>query len=568
MKKLILMIFLFLFFSLICPVYAQQSFPAQIIQQISPFQMQQPAPSQTSPIQPPAQPLQFPSPAVTQPAQPPQPVQITVFGEQLFLGRFASEQFTGFNPDYQIAIGDRIAIKIWGAFTYEGSLTVDPQGNIFIPLVGPVKVLGVKNAELNNVVENAVRRVFKNNVGVYASLETAVPVKVFVTGFVRNPGLYGGLSSNSVLYYLDKAGGVDPQRGSFIDITVLRGNQVRARVNLYDFLLKGKIDSIQMVDGDIIFVGSKKNSFSVSGEVFNPFQFEFEGEFITGKEAMELAKPKPGATHITITRKQGLEKYTEYYSIDEIEKIKIYNGDEIVVLSDRYPGTILVRIEGAHSGPHALILPYGATLKDVLSKIVPNVRSNLEAIQLFRKSVAQRQKEMILASLQQLQTYALTGRSETLEEANLRAKEAELVMRFVELAKTVEPKGQVVLGSLEEAKEMLLEDGDVIVIPEKKSFVMVHGEVRFPNAIIFTPGKGLNYYIEQAGGFTQRANKDVVIVLHQNGKFEDGGKAQIQSGDEIFVLPKIEAKSIEIVRGITQILYQIAVSARVLLMRW
>jgi len=568
MKKLILMIFLFLFFSFICPVYAQQSFPAQIIQQIIPSQIQQSAPSQTSPIQSPPQPLQFPTPAVTQPAQPPQPVQITVFGEQLFLGRFASEQFTGFNPDYQIAIGDRIAIKIWGAFTYEGSLTVDPQGNIFIPLVGPVKVLGVKNAELNKVVENAVRKVFKNNVGVYASLETAVPVKVFVTGFVRNPGLYGGLSSNSVLYYLDKAGGIDPQRGSFIDITVLRGNQVRARVNLYDFLLKGKLDLIQMVDGDTIFVGPKKSSFYVPGEVFNPFQFEFEGEFITGKEAMELAKPKPGATHITITRKQGLEKYTEYYSIDEIEKIKVYNGDEIVVLSDRYPGTILVRIEGAHSGPHALILPYGATLKDVLSKIVPNVRSNLEAIQLLRKSVAQRQKEMILASLQQLQTYALTGRSETQEEANLRAKEAELIMRFVELAKTVEPKGQVVLGSLEEAKEMLLEDGDVIVIPEKKSFVMVHGEVRFPNAIIFTPGKELNYYIEQAGGFTQRANKDVVIVLNQNGKFEDGSKAQIQPGDEIFVLPKIEAKSIEIVRGITQILYQIAVSARVLLMRW
>ncbi|MEM5821066.1 MAG: polysialic acid transporter, partial [Candidatus Aenigmatarchaeota archaeon] len=76
------------------------------------------------------------------------------------------------------------------------------------------------------------------------------------------------------------------------------------------------------------------------------------------------------------------------------------------------------------------------------------------------------------------------------------------------------------------------------------------------------------YYIEQAGGFTQRANKNVVIVLHQNGKFEDGDKATIQPGDEIFVLPKIEAKRIEIVRGITQILYQIAVTARVLLMAW
>ncbi|MEM2174692.1 MAG: polysialic acid transporter, partial [Candidatus Micrarchaeia archaeon] len=98
--------------------------------------------------------------------------------------------------------------------------------------------------------------------------------------------------------------------------------------------------------------------------------------------------------------------------------------------------------------------------------------------------------------------------------------------------------------------------------------VMVHGEVRFPKAILHKSGRDVYYYIEQAGGFTQRANKNIVIVLHQNGKFEDGDKATIQPGDEIFVLPKIEAKRIEIVRGITQILYQIAVTARVLLLAW
>ncbi|MEO0296056.1 MAG: polysaccharide biosynthesis/export family protein [candidate division WOR-3 bacterium] len=562
-----ILIFIFILFFLAFSAFAQQSnFTVTVpwAQSILPFfQPQQIEVPQTQ-----AQPIIVPQPSQIQPPQPPQPVQISVFGEQLFLGRFATEQFTGFNPDYQIAIGDRITVRMWGAFQYEGTLTVDPQGNIFIPQVGPIYVLGVRNAELNNVIESAVRKVFKNIVGVYASLETAVPVKVFVTGFVRNPGLYGGLSSNSILYYLDRAGGVDPQRGSFIDITVLRGNMIRKKVNLYDFLLNGKLELIQFVDGDIIFVAPKKKTFSVTGEVFNPFQFEFDGEYITGREAMRLSKPKPGATHITVTRKQGLEKYTEYYSLDEIDRVIIYDGDEITVLSDRYPGTILVRVEGAHMGPHALILPYGATLGDALPKIVPNVRSNLEAIQLFRKSVAQRQKEMILVSLQQLQSYALTGRAETQEEATLRTKEAELIMRFVEVAKTVEPKGQVVLGSLEEAKNTLLEDGDIIRIPEKTSVVMVHGEVRFPKTILYQPGKRLKYYIEQAGGFTQRANKSVIIVLHQNGKFEDGDKATIQPGDEIFVLPKIEAKRIEIVRGITQILYQIAITARVLLLAW
>ena len=527
---------------------------------------QSPSQAQVQPIQ--AQPIQVPSPSQLQAPLPPTPAKISVFGEQLFLGKFATEQFAGFNPEYQVAIGDKITIKIWGAFNFEATLTVDPQGNIFIPQVGPVSVLGVKNAELNSVVEKSVRRVFKDVVGVYAYLETAVPVKVFVTGFVKNPGLYGGLSSNSILYYLDRAGGVDPERGSFIDIKVLRGNKIRQKVNLYDFLLKGKLDLIQMVDGDTIFVEPKKSSFTVMGEVYNPFQFEFEGEFISGKEAMELAKPKPTATHLIITRKQGTERYMDYFSLNELDKVKIYNGDEVNVVADKYPGTILVRVEGAHSGPHALVLPYGSKLGDILSKIVPNPKSNLEAIQIFRKSVAQRQKEMINVSLQQLQTYALTGRSETQEEANLRAKEAELIMRFIEVAKNVEPKGLVVIGSLEKAKDMLLEDGDLIFIPEKKTTVMVHGEVRFPNAIAYTPGKTLKYYIEQAGGFTERANKSTILVLHQNGMFSEGDKVNIQPGDEILVLPRIEAKRIEIVRGITQILYQIAVTARVLLLAW
>ncbi|HQD37206.1 MAG TPA: polysaccharide biosynthesis/export family protein [Thermodesulfovibrio thiophilus] len=567
MKKIILSL-LFIFISVLAFAQPQSvTTPSQMTQ--SPVILQPQAPQVQQPssqIVPQAIAPQMPQPSIVQPPQPAQPLQITVFGEQLFTGRFAYEQFAGFNPDYQIAIGDKITVRIWGAYNYEATLTVDPRGNIFIPQVGPIMVLGVKNSELNQLIEREVNKVFKNIVGVYASLEASVPVKIFVTGFVRNPGLYGGLSSNSVLYYIDRAGGVDPDRGSFIDITVLRSGQIRKKINLYDFLLNGRLELIQMVDGDIIFVAPKKSSFSVSGEVFNPYQFEFEGNYIMANEAMNIAKPKPGATHVTITRKQGLERYTEYYALNAIKEVRIYNGDDISILSDRYPGTIIVRIEGAHSSPHAVVLPYGATMNEVLSKIVPNVRSNMQAVQLFRKSVAQRQKEMILSSIRQLQTYALTGRSETQEEAKLRATEAELILKFVEMAKNIEPKGQVTISSIENAKKTFLEDGDVINIPEKTSVVMVHGEVRFPNAIIYMPGKDIEYYIEQAGGLTQRANKDVIVVLHQNGMFENADDAKLQPGDEIFVLPKIEAKNIEIVRGITQILYQIVLSAKVILL--
>ncbi len=490
-----------------------------------------------------------------------------VFGIQMFTGKFSSEQFSGFNPNYQISIGDRITLKMWGAFTFEGTLLVDPQGNIFIPNVGPVKVQGVRNAELNPIVEANIQKVYRSNVGVYASLEAAQPVKVFVTGFVKNPGLYGGLSSDSILYYLDKAGGVDPERGSFIDISLMRGENVRKKINLYDFLLNGKLDLIQMLDGDTIVVGPRKHIISFSGEVYNAFQFEFADKQISINEALSLARPKPAATHISIVRKQGVERKSEYYSLDKINNIMLNDGDEVGIFADKYPATILVRIEGAHSGEHALILPYGATMKDVISRIVPNQRSNLESVQLFRKSVAKRQKEMLLASLQSLETHVLTARSATSDEASLRAKEAEMVMKFVERARNIEPKGQIVLGSKEDAQKTLLEDGDVVHIPETTSSVMVHGEVLFPNAILHKDSKDIDYYIEQAGGYTQNADKARVIVLQQNGKFKDKDNMSliINPGDEILALPKVEVKRIEVAKGISQIIYQLAIAAKVAL---
>lgn len=511
-----------------------------------------------------------PQPVVPQPTLPvyqPVPGQgvVQVFGEKTFVGTFRTEQMFGFNPNYQISIGDRITVRLWGAFSYEGILLVDPQGNIFIPNVGPVSVLGVKNSELNAVVGARVQTIYKSNIYVYASLESVQPVKVFVTGFVRTPGLYGGLSSNSVLYYIDKAGGIDPARGSFLDITVLRGDQVRKKINLYDFLLQGKLDLIQFADGDIVLVGSRQHTMTISGEVDNPYQFEFTEAKIPLLQALSYAKTKPGATHVSIIRRQGVEKTVEYHPIDKINDIMLFDGDSASVLADRYPGTISVRVEGAHSGAHSLILPYGVKMSEALDRIVPNPSSNMEAIQLFRKEVAVRQKEMLQVSLQALQNQVLTVTSATAEEAQLRAREAEMVLKFVEIAKTVEPKGQVILGSREIAKKTLLEDGDLIRIPEFTSLVMVHGEVLFPNAISYREEAEVDDYIELSGNYTQKADKSKILILHQNGIVEENASARVTPGDEIMVLPKVETKKLEIARAIFTIIYQIAIAARVVI---
>lgn len=489
-----------------------------------------------------------------------------MFGAQLFNGTSAdSGTSIGFNPSYVVSLGDTIQVRLWGAFNFDGALPVDPKGNIFVPNIGPLKVAGVPNGQLNGLVTAKVKEVYQSNVNVYASLLQAQPVKVFVTGYVKNPGLYGGVASDSLLSYLSKAGGVDSERGSYVDITIKRGKSTRSRVNLYDFLLNGTLNLSQFSDGDTIVVGPRKYTFSVDGDVYNSYDFEFASSAISVDEALSWARPKPGATHFTIVRQQGTVKRTEYYPLSGAAGRTLQDGDKLIVSSDRYAGTIQVRIEGAHSGEHALVLPYGASMKQVLTQLRPNSMSQMNSIQLYRHSVAIRQKEMLNLELQKLEQASLSSQSSTQEEAQLRMQEAQLVSRFVAKARQVVPKGQVVLNE-KNIDSVLLEDGDVISIPEKTSLVMVHGEVLFPNAISWEEKLDADDYIEKCGGLTQKSGQSKIIVIHQDGSAVDADDVgALTAGDEIMVLPKYESKNIEVTRGISTILYQLAVAAKVIL---
>ncbi len=77
--------------------------------------------------------------------------------------------------------------------------------------------------------------------GVYVNLINSQPVAIFVTGFVLKPGRYAGGPTDSVLYYLDMAGGIDPERGSYRDVKILRNSKVLSALDLYPFILEGTI---------------------------------------------------------------------------------------------------------------------------------------------------------------------------------------------------------------------------------------------------------------------------------------------------------------------------------------
>ncbi|MFC4347205.1 polysaccharide biosynthesis/export family protein [Kordiimonas lipolytica] len=494
------------------------------------------------------------------------------FGNWIFGGQFANQSFVGFNPSYEIAVGDKISLKMWGGFEFTGDLIVDAQGNVFLPEVGPVEVQGVRNEDLNEVVTEAVKRVFKKNVGVYASLDGAEPVKIFVTGFVDQPGLYAGHASDSVLFFLDQAGGVDQRRGSFLEIKVLRGGQVYRTVNLYDFILTGVMPVFQLSDGDTIVVAPVKAQAGVLGDVQNRNLFEFATNTVEAGKLLGLARPQPQATHVRISRNSQAKSEVEYIPLSEAAEVPVFPGDVLHVMSDKTNGTISVRVEGETDSAREFILPYGAKLGDLIAQIDFGQNAQRDAIQLMRKSVKLRQKEMLDAQLRALESSVLTARSNTAKEAELRKSEAELILKWVERARNVEPNGQVALAGASSVNDILLEPGDVIRIPRTSKLVMVHGDVLFPSAMAFQDGRTVEEYIEQAGGFTQSRRNTNVLLLHRDGSFQkvksgdlDSRRVQMRPGDEIFVLPRVATKHIQIASDIISIFYQLALSAGVVL---
>ena len=498
------------------------------------------------------------------------------FGANLFTGAFTRQGPLQFNPNYTVSTGDSIQVRLWGAFTFDAQLVVDPKGNIFLPHVGPVQILGVKNQDIQRVVDAAVATIFKSSVYSYASLAAAQPVRVFVSGFVNRPGMYAGTSMDSLLHYLDQAGGIDTERGSFLNVQVKRGQQLRSSVNLYDFLLFGTTPAVQLADGDVILVNNRQNTLMVTGLAENPKRFEFAAPTKTLAEIMQMAKPKAQATHARVTRNTGVKKSVEYYALGESRNVVLVNGDELEFTADKKPGTITVRVEGEHQSPQEYVLPYGTRMGALLEKIEFSERSETESLQLFRLSVKERQRQSLQVALKSLETAALTARSGTSDEARLRAEEAGLILQWVERAKTVEPRGQVVIPETSGRNDLLLENGDLIRVPMRDGLVLVNGEVLFPNAITHETKLNLQEYIKRAGGFTQNADAARILIAHKDGSFteadQDGGffkmrvkSPTVKAGDEILVLPKLDVKSRQIWKDMTQIIFQIAVSARVVL---
>ena len=491
------------------------------------------------------------------------------FGSNLFKGTsFSTDREDGLNPEYIIQPGDRITLRIWGATTLDSLAIVDAQGNIFIPEVGPIRVEGIRNADLNRTISGALQRVFTKNINVYTNLQSTTPVQVFVTGFVNRPGSYAGVATDSILYFLERAGGIDLRRGSYRDVRVMRGGEIIANADLYDFLLEGRLPRIQFTDGDTIIVEKRGDSITAEGAVRNSFSFEIPTTGVTGKDLVNFARPWSNATYVTILGTRNNEAFSKYILVSELEGLELLDGDQIVFEVDQVHDNILIRVEGSHIGQSRFSVPRNTHLLDILDyiKVDPEL-ADMNSISLRRESLRIRQKEAIMESLTRLETAVLSRSAITSEGAQVQLAEAQLISDFVQRARQVEPAGILVVSKEENISNVLLQPNDIITIPVKTNVIQISGEVMVPQALVHEPGNSLEDYIDRVGGYTEHADKGKHMIIRRNGEvipvYGSSRKVAVLPGDEIISLPKVPSKNVEIIRMVTDTMFKVASAAAI-----
>jgi protein involved in polysaccharide export with SLBB domain len=244
-------------------------------------------------------------------------------------------------PDYVVGPGDGLAINLWGSVSRRINSTVDREGRVSLPEVGPVEVSGKSLADVQQNVQQVLRTQFRDE-SVDVSLARLRTIRVYEVGDVENPGAYDISSLSTPLNALFAAGG-PTTRGSLRIVKHYRGNHLVEAVDLYDLLLHGVKANIQPLEnGDTVLVPPVGAQVTVEGMVRRPAIYELKEEKTLGS-VLELAGgllPMATLRHIEVQRLVAHDKQT-MLSLDipetddnaavtqKLESFEIQDGDRI-----------------------------------------------------------------------------------------------------------------------------------------------------------------------------------------------------------------------------------------------
>ncbi len=305
-----------------------------------------------------------------------------VFGANLFRDRAISFEPSMNIPtpiDYTLGAGDEIVINIWGAAEANYQLTISPEGVIRIPNLGPIQLDGLSMQDARSQILDRLQNIYSGlrpnqpeNANTFAevSIGNVRSIKVTLMGEVSQPGTYTVSSLSTVFNALYAAGG-PTNSGTFREIQIIRGQDVAATLDIYDFLVYGdQSDNIRLRDQDIIKIDPYINRVRLSGEVKRPGIFEMKED----ETLNDLIEFTAGFTERAYTRRLVLRRATDIQqSISDVSwpeggGLVLRSGDELRVgeLLERFENR--VEIKGAVFREGEFELTEGMTLTDLINK--------------------------------------------------------------------------------------------------------------------------------------------------------------------------------------------------------
>ena len=401
---------------------------------------------------------------------------------------------------------------------------------------------------------------------------------VEIKGAVFRPGMYEvGGQINSVRSLIEAADGLTEV--AFAPHAVLHRMKADRTLEVIsvdvDGILTGRTADIPLQNEDVLFIPTKteaqeQQTISIHGEVLYPGVYKYADnesleDFILQAGGLKQAAstvrvdvsrritdPKALAPDSLIARTYSFS-LRDGFVIDGTPGFVLEPFDQVYVRKS--PGTSTqqnVSIDGEVVFPGNYTLTSRTMRLSDIFKVAggatdlayiqgarlerrPNQVERMRMEAVFKMQQEQQEKNMIALATR-------TSNASVLQAAQ--QKNSTLLDKFrvpdtypvgIELDKAIAKPGS--------DADIILREGDRIIIPQYNGTVKINGAVMYPNSVGYVAGKSVSYYIDQAGGFASDAKKSHTYILYMNGTLAKvGHNAKVRPGCEIIVPTKIQAK--------------------------
>jgi polysaccharide biosynthesis/export protein len=260
--------------------------------------------------------------------------------------------------DYVLGPGDELLIRAWGKIDIDARVTIDRDGQIYLPKVGTLNLAGLRYSQVDHYLHSAIGTMFKD-FELNVALGQLRSIQIFVLGSARRPGAYTIGSLSTMVNALFVSGGPSAT-GSMRHLQLIRNNQLVTEFDIYDLVKRGdKSHDRPLLPGDILFIPPVGPQVAIVGSVEEPGIYEVNGA-TTVASALQSAG---GLTSLAETKRALLERVEDHsrrsvedFALDGAGMQRILrNGDllQILPVSPEFENTVTLRGNVAQPGRYA-----------------------------------------------------------------------------------------------------------------------------------------------------------------------------------------------------------------------